>query len=37
MKIENEFEYEECSLIIKENITKDTYIYMEEAKAIKNL
>ena len=35
IKIENLFEYEECSLIIKENVTKDTYIYMEEAKAIK--
>ena len=35
IKIENLFEYEEYSLVIKENVTKDTYIYMEEAKAIK--
>ena len=35
-RIDSLEELEKCSFIIKENITKDTYIYYEEVKKLSN-
>lgn len=34
--IENRDEYDLCNWIVHENITKDTYVYLEEVKSLKN-
>ena len=34
--IEHPVEFEKCTLVVRELITKDVYIYLEEVEALKN-